>query len=172
LKKSSTYSQTWLGLNPQIGRPLSRIVGAIGLFFYLYCRTYFFNILSSNFQKGQGLIKNITNEGIRWVIQYHKPALAKTVCRCEKHCLSYWAKLGTASWASVSGEDWVVGQPVMVSIVPTIKWWTISIGNKLLEGWIYSDFNMLWHRAFILFLCLLVQFYYYWTMDTSIHINN
>jgi hypothetical protein len=23
----------WLGLNPQIGRPLSRIVGAIGLFF-------------------------------------------------------------------------------------------------------------------------------------------
>jgi hypothetical protein len=24
-------SNTWLGLNPQIGRPLSRIVGAIGL---------------------------------------------------------------------------------------------------------------------------------------------
>jgi hypothetical protein len=24
-------SHTWLGLNPQIGRPLSRIVGAIGL---------------------------------------------------------------------------------------------------------------------------------------------
>jgi hypothetical protein len=33
LKKSSTYPQTWLGLNRQIGRPLSRIVGAIGLFF-------------------------------------------------------------------------------------------------------------------------------------------
>jgi hypothetical protein len=26
-------SNTWLGLNPQIGRPLSRIVGAIGLFY-------------------------------------------------------------------------------------------------------------------------------------------
>jgi hypothetical protein len=25
---------TWLGLNPQIGRPLSRIVGAIGFFFF------------------------------------------------------------------------------------------------------------------------------------------
>jgi hypothetical protein len=42
LKKSSTYSHTWLGLNTQIGRPrghrqslreLSRIVDAIGLFF-------------------------------------------------------------------------------------------------------------------------------------------
>jgi hypothetical protein len=27
--------RTWLGLNPQIGRPLSRIVGAIGLFFFM-----------------------------------------------------------------------------------------------------------------------------------------
>jgi hypothetical protein len=35
LKKSSTYSHTSLGLNPQIGRPLSRIVGAIGLFFLI-----------------------------------------------------------------------------------------------------------------------------------------
>jgi hypothetical protein len=26
-------SHTWLGLNPQIGRPLSKIVGAIGFFF-------------------------------------------------------------------------------------------------------------------------------------------
>jgi hypothetical protein len=34
LKKSSTYSHTWEGLNPQIGRPLSRIVGAIGLFYF------------------------------------------------------------------------------------------------------------------------------------------
>jgi hypothetical protein len=31
LKKSSTYIHTWLGLNPQIGRPLSRIVGDIGV---------------------------------------------------------------------------------------------------------------------------------------------
>jgi hypothetical protein len=30
-KGKLTYSHTWLGLNPQIGRPLSRIVGAIGL---------------------------------------------------------------------------------------------------------------------------------------------
>jgi hypothetical protein len=36
LKKSSTYSHTWLGLNPQIGRPFSRIVGAIGSFLFLY----------------------------------------------------------------------------------------------------------------------------------------
>jgi hypothetical protein len=35
LKKSSTYSHTWLGLSPQIGRPLSRIVGAIYLFLFL-----------------------------------------------------------------------------------------------------------------------------------------
>jgi hypothetical protein len=28
-----TSHNTWLGRNPQIGRPLSRIVGAIGLFF-------------------------------------------------------------------------------------------------------------------------------------------
>jgi hypothetical protein len=34
LKKTSTYSHTWLGLNPQIGRPLSKIVDAIGLFLF------------------------------------------------------------------------------------------------------------------------------------------
>jgi hypothetical protein len=33
-------SHTWLGLNPQIGRPLSRIVGAIGLFFYLLLQIF------------------------------------------------------------------------------------------------------------------------------------
>jgi hypothetical protein len=32
LKKSSTYTHTCLSLNTQIGRPLLRIVGAIGLF--------------------------------------------------------------------------------------------------------------------------------------------
>jgi hypothetical protein len=32
-KSHRLTSHTWLGLNPQIGRPLSRIVGAIGLFF-------------------------------------------------------------------------------------------------------------------------------------------
>jgi hypothetical protein len=64
LEKSSTYSHTWLGINPQIGRPLSRIVGTIGLFINegcspnstktssIYCRTYFINILSSNFSEG------------------------------------------------------------------------------------------------------------------------
>jgi hypothetical protein len=31
LKSHRITSHTWLGLNPQIGRPLSRIVGAIGL---------------------------------------------------------------------------------------------------------------------------------------------
>jgi hypothetical protein len=31
-KSHRLTSHTWLGLNPQIGRPLSRIVGAIGLF--------------------------------------------------------------------------------------------------------------------------------------------
>jgi hypothetical protein len=34
-KSHRLTSHTWLGLNPQIGRPLSRIVGAIGLFFFL-----------------------------------------------------------------------------------------------------------------------------------------
>jgi hypothetical protein len=35
---------TWLGLNPQIGRPLSRIVGAIGLFcLCLYFLVYYLN---------------------------------------------------------------------------------------------------------------------------------
>jgi hypothetical protein len=29
-KSHRLTSHTWLGLNPQIGRPLSRIVGAIG----------------------------------------------------------------------------------------------------------------------------------------------
>jgi hypothetical protein len=33
-KSHRLTSHTWLGLNPQIGRPLSRIVGAIGLFFF------------------------------------------------------------------------------------------------------------------------------------------
>jgi hypothetical protein len=33
-KSHRLTSHTWLGLNPQIGRPLLRIVGAIG-FFYL-----------------------------------------------------------------------------------------------------------------------------------------
>jgi hypothetical protein len=33
-KSHRVISHTWLGLNPQIGRPLSRIFGAIGLFFY------------------------------------------------------------------------------------------------------------------------------------------
>jgi hypothetical protein len=33
MKMSSTYSHTWLGFNPQTERPLSRIIGAIGLFF-------------------------------------------------------------------------------------------------------------------------------------------
>jgi hypothetical protein len=32
LKSHRLASHTWLGLNPQIGRPLSRIFGAIGLF--------------------------------------------------------------------------------------------------------------------------------------------
>jgi hypothetical protein len=36
LEKTSTYSHTWLGLNPQIGRLLSRIVGAIGFFCDLF----------------------------------------------------------------------------------------------------------------------------------------
>jgi hypothetical protein len=35
-KSHRLTSHTWLGLNPQIGRPLSRIVGAIGLFFFLF----------------------------------------------------------------------------------------------------------------------------------------
>jgi hypothetical protein len=35
-KSHRLTSHTWLGLNPQIGRPLSRIVGAIGLFFIWY----------------------------------------------------------------------------------------------------------------------------------------
>jgi hypothetical protein len=51
LEKSSTYLHTWLGLNPQIGRPLSRIVGTIGLFFMRLkynntagnCVLYYFN---------------------------------------------------------------------------------------------------------------------------------
>jgi hypothetical protein len=33
-KSHQLTSHTWLGLNPLIGRPLSRIVGAIGLFFF------------------------------------------------------------------------------------------------------------------------------------------
>jgi hypothetical protein len=33
-KSHRLTSHTWLGLNPQIRRPLSRIVAAIGLFFY------------------------------------------------------------------------------------------------------------------------------------------
>jgi hypothetical protein len=32
-KSHRLTSNTWLGLNPQIGRPLSRIVGAIGFFY-------------------------------------------------------------------------------------------------------------------------------------------
>jgi hypothetical protein len=36
-KSQRLPSHTWLGLSPQIGRPLSRIVGAIGLlFFFLF----------------------------------------------------------------------------------------------------------------------------------------
>jgi hypothetical protein len=34
-KSHRLTSHTWLGLNPQIGRPLSRIIGAIGLFLCL-----------------------------------------------------------------------------------------------------------------------------------------
>jgi hypothetical protein len=37
-KSHRLTSHTWLGLNPQIGRPLSRIVGAVGLFFGLYAK--------------------------------------------------------------------------------------------------------------------------------------
>jgi hypothetical protein len=33
--KSHRLTTYWLSLNPQIGRPLSRIVGAIGLFLFL-----------------------------------------------------------------------------------------------------------------------------------------
>jgi hypothetical protein len=32
----SWKSHTWLGLNPQIGRPLSSIVGVIGLFLFFF----------------------------------------------------------------------------------------------------------------------------------------
>jgi hypothetical protein len=35
-KSHRLTSHTWLGLNPQFGRPLSRIVGAIGLFFLFF----------------------------------------------------------------------------------------------------------------------------------------
>jgi hypothetical protein len=34
-KSHRLTSHTWLGLNPQIGRPLSNIGGAIGLFLFL-----------------------------------------------------------------------------------------------------------------------------------------
>jgi hypothetical protein len=34
-KSHRLTSHTWLVLNPQIGRLLSRIVGAIGLFFFI-----------------------------------------------------------------------------------------------------------------------------------------
>jgi hypothetical protein len=34
-KSRRLTSHTWLGVNPQIGRPLSRIVGAIDLFFFI-----------------------------------------------------------------------------------------------------------------------------------------
>jgi hypothetical protein len=37
-KKSSTYSHTWLGLNPQIGRPLSRIV--VPLVYFLFFKVH------------------------------------------------------------------------------------------------------------------------------------
>jgi hypothetical protein len=33
-KSHRLTSHTWLGLNPQTGKPLSSIVGAIGLFFF------------------------------------------------------------------------------------------------------------------------------------------
>jgi hypothetical protein len=33
-KSHRLTSHTWLGQNPQIGRPLSKIVGAIGLFLF------------------------------------------------------------------------------------------------------------------------------------------
>jgi hypothetical protein len=40
-KSHRLTSHTWLGLNPQIGRPLSRIVGPIGLLFFLFlCQRY------------------------------------------------------------------------------------------------------------------------------------
>jgi hypothetical protein len=42
-KSHRLTSHTWLGLNPHIGRPLSRIVGAIGLFFFMK--------VDKNFQK-------------------------------------------------------------------------------------------------------------------------
>jgi hypothetical protein len=35
-KSHRLTSHTWLGLNPQIGRPFSRIVGAIGLFISIF----------------------------------------------------------------------------------------------------------------------------------------
>jgi hypothetical protein len=34
-KSHRLTSHTWLGLNPKIGRPLSRTVGAIGLFLFI-----------------------------------------------------------------------------------------------------------------------------------------
>jgi hypothetical protein len=37
-KSHRLTSHTWLGLTPQIGRPFSRIVGAIG-FFFIYINT-------------------------------------------------------------------------------------------------------------------------------------
>jgi hypothetical protein len=43
-KSHRLTSHTWLGLNPQIGTPLSRIVGAIGLFVLRHVWTAFFNI--------------------------------------------------------------------------------------------------------------------------------
>jgi hypothetical protein len=36
-KSHRLTSHTWLGLTPQIGRPFSRIVGAIGFFFTKNC---------------------------------------------------------------------------------------------------------------------------------------
>jgi hypothetical protein len=48
-KSHRLTSHTWLGLNPQIGRPLSRIVGAIGLFFYLLVKKDYMKNLLLNF---------------------------------------------------------------------------------------------------------------------------
>jgi hypothetical protein len=89
LEKPSTYSHTWLGLNPQIGRPLSGIVVPLVYFFHFfqviimdsdqkmiqvynmeYPSFVFFTTHASTFQTYAVLSSNNQSSGIFYVLYW------------------------------------------------------------------------------------------------------
>jgi hypothetical protein len=88
-KSHRLTSHTWLGFNPQIGRPLSRIVGDIGFFFLFFITTpclVFFparQVPEIIFNKSS---KSTENALIEWLVYLLAEKKLRLACRKKMTC--------------------------------------------------------------------------------------